>query len=275
VLSPSFSLASSFFKTAWQAARSRWLGWSLFWSLFFISFNALLMLRPANLTGQIVLICLIQGGFPLFFLSMYTLNRRLETGEPKGWLSFFEWMKDKRTLKPAFALAAFHLVFYVCLAFASSLLGVALAQGKSQLGGLLVMFGIHFAIGLTFLSITWRMPALIVDGALFLPAAKQSLLSLKTHWKPLSWMMALMHVPTMACAYGLYVCVHGLQSLAAEGRVPSPAMLIPALLEHAPLGVHLVFWGLLFQFSFWMIVLCQGYAPAFWKKLPLPLDTSV
>ena len=270
MLPPSLSLAGSFFGVAWSAARARWMGWSLFWAALFLFLNTALMFHPSGFLGQLLIVCVIQGGFPLFFLGLYTLNRRLETAVPRGWLSFFDWVKDKRVLLNALGLATFHLSFYVGLAFGSSFLGGLLTEKDAVVSSLLVMFGIHFVIGTTFLSLTWRMPALIAEGQTLPVAFKQSLASFRLYWKPISWLAILLHTPTAAVAYGVYACLHGLQTFAAEGRVPPPNLLIPALLETAPLGVHLVFWGMLIQFSFWMIVLCQGYSPAFWKKLPLP-----
>lgn len=261
--------AISLFYPALAHSSKRLLGWSFFW-LFTFTFLSLIFNQTVleSAAGPFLAAVVLQGGFPIFFLSVYFLNKKRETDKSAGWLNLFLWVKDATILKNSGKLAFFHVSFYFLLGLLTlGINQIILDKASPTISSLVITFFTQSLLGFFFLSITWEMPALIAEGNGLRTSLKQSFFSLSKHWKTVTLFSVYLHIPSMLAVFGFYLATRGLQAFAAAGRIPMPDKLIESLVHTAPIGLFLFFIGSLLQFLFWLIFLVHGYSPMFWSKI--------
>lgn len=253
----SFFLAIKIFSSLWGAARAHWFRWTIFWLITTIFINIVF-----QFSNEVVLVYMTHFSFPIFLLGIYSINKDFENEKPRGLRAFFDWLRYKRLLSQSILLSLLHLLFYLALA----LLGMFLGEFVDSSPVLLVMF----LVALLFLAITWRAPALIFDGDSFLEAIRESVCSFLMHWKPTLWLLFFIHIPMLFLIYGVYECMLYLNTLndTIINNFLSLEDIVSLLFHNSTLYVSIALFGAIFQMTFWLTILYQGYSPTLWNFFP-------
>lgn len=271
------SITLSIFKDTLSLSKKHWSGWFIFWPILFFLLSLALQDRSSDPVFQYLGVVILQGGFPLFFFSVYLMHKANISDTLNGvpakarqWLNLFKWMKNGKLLIQAFQLAIFHIAFYFSLSFLTTSLNEHFfTDGTPSISTLAILFLLQAAIGTSFLALTWRMPALMAEGSSFLSALKESCKAFFKSWLVFTLFNLYLHIPTVFIGFGVFLSARGLQHFAAAGRIPPPEKLVEALTHAAPIGIYMVILGGFLQLFFWLVFLGQSYSPLFWDKVDL------
>ena len=171
------------FKDTLSLSKKHWAGWTIFWSLTFFILGFVFQERfISHPILRFISIAILQGGFPIFFFSVYIMNKQrlidmeLSGGPSKGgWLKLFTWVRDKGLLIRGAILSGLHITFYVILALATSgVSSIFLTNSSPSISVLGIIFVFQAILGTLFLALTWQMPALMAEGVSLIPALKTS-----------------------------------------------------------------------------------------------------
>jgi hypothetical protein len=253
MLSHVFSNLAFSFRHFWQ----RPFSWMAFGTivLAFISLSSSLLFTP-NFFIQSLSALTAQGLFPVFFFAVYHLNAaQISKPGRTMWLTFFDWLAIPYLRRAALLLFVTHAAFYFLLALLTFTINSIESLGPR------VALLTHFILSTAFLFLTWTLPARLhyepeVSLRLHLMNAmsRAKRMALRT-----SVFLFFVHLPLMIVIGGAAHLIHVLQT--APSATILPEQLPIFLLQHAPIGIHSVFFGLLFQLFFWFLFVVQNYTP--------------